>query len=160
MCDVLAVTDMLLEECMGTQTFGAPRAATTICAEDSSVFWPAVVFTVPVPGGACVEIAADNIGSPLGADLFASIVDPSGASLYYDEEMPCTVPNPSGFMCPRGAVTTIETGNAYIVVGAWEGDGCVPLEDTPFELSVVIDGVDVDLMASPVCAGDLLTIIP
>lgn len=159
-CDVLPVNDELLDECTSTQTFGAPRAETTLCTADSGEFWPGVVFTVPVPAGACVEFAADNVGSALGADLFASIVDPSGGSLYFDEEMPCTVENPDGFACPRGAVTTQEAGDALIVVGAWEGAGCDPLASTAFELSVTIDGVDVDLTAAPVCAGDLLTIIP
>ena len=159
-CDPLPVTDELLVECPGVATLAAPFSSTTICGEDSSVFWPATVFEITVPAGACLEMQADNVGSPLGADLFASLVDPSGASLYFDEEMPCTVPNPEGFACPRGSSTTIEAGTAFIVVGAWEGDGCLPLEPTPFELAVAIDGVDVNLEAAVVCAGDLLEIIP
>jgi len=46
------------------------------------------------------------------------------------------------------------------MVGAFEGEGCTPLEPVPFQLTVSIDGVDVDLRGHELCAGDLLEIIP
>ena len=160
-CDVLPITDVVLEECTGPTDFSAARSSTTICPEDSGVFWPGKVFKLDgLPAGACLQLKADNVGSALGADLFAALVDPTGASLYFDEEVPCSVPNPQGYSCPQGGSTTLGAGSAYIVVGAWEGEGCTPSEDVPFQLSVSVDGVPFDLSDADVCAGDLLEIIP
>lgn len=101
---------------------------------------------------------ADNAGSQMGADLFGFILDPGGKSLLFDEETPCAVANPDGFKCPDGG-TTIETaGDGYVFVGAWEGAGCTPMADEPFQLAVSVNGVDVTV--EPVCAGDLQVIIP
>ena len=160
-CDVLPITEVVLEECTGPTDFSAARSSTTICPEDSGVFWPGKVFKLDgVPAGACLQLKADNAGSALGADLFAAFVDPTGASLLFDEEAPCTVANPQGYSCPQGGSITLGAGSAYIVVGAWEGEGCTPFEDVPFQLSVSVDGVPFDLSDAAVCAGDLLEIIP
>jgi hypothetical protein len=160
-CDVLPITEVVLEECTGPTDFSAERASSTICPEDSGVFWPGKAFRIDgIPAGACLQLRADNVGSDLGADLFAALIDPSGASLLFDEEVPCTVANPQGYACPQGGSTTLAAGSAYIVVGAWEGEGCTPFEEVPFQLSVSLDGVPVDLTGADVCAGDLLEIIP
>jgi hypothetical protein len=52
------------------------------------------------------------------------------------------------------------TGDAYVVVGSWEGNGCPEGDLTPFQLTVSVNGVDVDLSGGELCAGDLLEIIP
>lgn len=159
-CPAVLITDGEPEQCVDDGPLATPLPSTTICPADSGVFWPAKLFRVPVSAGDCLHMRADNVGSPLGADLFGAIVDPSGTSLLFDEEVDCTVPNPDGYACPEGATTVAMTGEATIIVGAWEGGGCTPMEDTPFELTVAINGVDVDLSGSELCAGDLLEIIP
>lgn len=137
-----------------------PHDNTTECPADSGVYWPAKLYEVPVTAGDCLHMVADNAGSPSGADLFGALIDPGGKSLLFDEESPCTVANPDGYACPAGGVTIETTGMAYVVVGSWEGAGCPAATTTPFQLSVSIDGVDVDLSAGELCAGDLLEIIP
>ncbi len=135
-----------------------PTSDTTECPENTSDFWPATVFEVPVALGDCVHMAADNAGSQ-GADLFGAIVEPSGKSTLLDEEVACTAANPDGYMCPEGSAVTEAAGSAYVMVGAWEGSGCTAGEDVPFQVTVAVNGTDVTL-DSAVCAGDLLEIIP
>ncbi len=135
-------------------------ADTTLCPADVGVFWPAKVYAVTVNAGDCLHMRADNVGSALGADLFGAIVEPGGKSVLYDEEIPCTVPNPEGYACPAGGATMESAGTAYVMVGVWEGEGCTATDATPFELDVALNGADVDLSAGAVCAGDLLEIIP
>lgn len=106
--------------------------------------------------GDCVHMRADNAGSAMGADLFGAILDPGGKSLLFDEERPCTVMNSEGYACPDGGTTTETSGDGYVVVGAWQG--CTVGEAVPFQLSVSVNGRDVS--PEPVCAGDLLEIIP
>ena len=130
------------------------------CPSDSAEYWPARIFEVPVSAGDCLAMRADNTGSPLGADLFGAVVTPEGTSILFDEELPCSVPNPEGYACPSGAVTATAAGKAYVMVGAWEGKGCAAGRTTPFTLSVSLNGVAVDLKAAPVCSGDLQAIIP
>lgn len=158
-CTPLNVTDEILEECPIVDGETLPHADTTICGENSRVTWPAVIYEVPVAQGDCFHFKADNVGGP-GADLFGAVVDPAGASLYFDDELGCAVDNPDGFDCPEGATTMTASGTAYVVVGAWEGNGCEPLAPTSFELSVDINGVAFDLENAPVCAADLLVVLP
>lgn len=85
---------------------------------------------------------------------------PSFRGILLDEEIPCSVPNPEGYQCPAGGATMEAAGTAYVMVGTWEGEGCTAGDATPFELSVAVNGTDIDLSAGAVFAGDLLEIIP
>lgn len=148
----------VLAECTDPGPLALSVSGTTLCPADTSVAWPAKVYAVTVTAGACVHMRADNAGSAAGADLFGSIVDPSGHSLLFDEEMPCAVANPDGYDCPSGGAVIETSGTAYVVVGSWEGAGCPAGDTTPFQLSVSMDGVDVAL-GGELCAGDLQEII-
>jgi hypothetical protein len=159
-CPTILIEDGMPAACAATGNNALPQADTTLCPADSGVFWPAMVYEVPVNAGDCLYMQADNVGSPLGADLFGAIVEPGGTSIVWDEELPCSVANPDGYACPAGGATMAAAGTAYVIVGAWEGAGCTPTEDIPFELAVAVNGVDVDLSNAHVCAGDLLEIIP
>ncbi len=159
-CPDILILDGMPATCTASAPGAQAQADTTLCPSDSGEFWPAKVYEIPVTDGDCLTMEADNTGSPLGADLFGAIVEPGGKSMLYDEEMACTVANPEGYTCPAGSVTMEASGDAYVMVGTWEGQGCTPGDPTPFELSVAINGVDVDLSAGAVCAGDLLEIIP
>ncbi len=159
-CPDIPIGDGMPLSCDDVGAGALSLADTTLCPADTSVFWPAKVYAVPVAAGDCLFMQADNAGSPLGADLFGAIVEPGGKSILYDEEMPCSVENPEGYDCPAGGATMEASGTAYVMVGIWEGDGCAPQADTPFTLDVAVNGVDVELSSSFVCAGDLLEIIP
>jgi len=159
-CPDILILDGIPTSCTATGAGALPQADTTICPADSGAFWPATIYEIPVSDGDCLSMQADNVGSPLGADLFGAIVEPGGKSLLYDEEIACTVPNPEGYACPAGGVIMEATGNAYVMVGSWEGQGCSAGDPTPFELVVAINGADVDLSAGALCTGDLLEIIP
>jgi len=159
-CPDILITNGQPATCQDPGPLVQPHENTTECPADSSVFWPAKLYEVPVAVGDCVHMRADNAGSASGADLFGAIIDPGGTSLLFDEETPCSVSNPEGYACPEGGVTIEASGLAYVVVGSWEGLGCPATTDTPFQLSVSINGVDVDLSGGEVCAGDLLEIIP
>jgi hypothetical protein len=159
-CPDILILDGIPASCTATGTGALSQADTTICPADSGEVWPATIYEIPVSAGDCLSMKADNVGSPLGADLFGAIVEPGGKSLLYDEEIACTVPNPEGYACPAGAVITEASGNAYVMVGSWEGQGCSAGDPTPFELVVAINGTDVDLSAGALCTGDLLEIIP
>lgn len=159
-CPDILILDGMAASCADVGANALPLADTTLCPTDSGVFWPAKVYAVPVEAGDCLYMQADNVGSPLGADLFGAIVEPGGKSVLLDEEIDCSVTNPEGYTCPAGGATMEASGTAYVMVGTWEGEGCTAGDPTPFELAVAIDGVDVDLSSSAVCAGDLLEIIP
>lgn len=159
-CPDIFIDDGMPAMCSNMPGGSLPLADTTICPSDSGVFWPAMVYEVAVAEGDCIFMQADNVGSPLGADLFGATVDPNGKSILWDEEQPCSVSNPDGYACPAGGATIEAQGTAYVMVGTWEGAGCMPEEATPFELTVAVNGVDVDLSSAAVCAGDLLEIIP
>lgn len=158
-CPTIPFVDPLPAECMAVGALALPESDVTDCTADSSVYWPARVFALEVAAGDCVHMRADNVGSPAGADLFGAIVEPTGKSLLFDEEVACSVPNPSGYQCPDGGVTTEAAGTLYVIVGAWEGQGCPPDTTTPYTLSVSVNGADVALDPA-VCSGDLLQIIP
>lgn len=158
-CPTIPFVDPLPAECTGVGPLTMPRSDTTDCTADSSVVWPARIFAIDVAAGDCVHMRADNVGSPSGADLFGAIVEPSGKSLLFDEEVDCTVANPDGYKCPEGGVTTEAAGTAYVIVGSWEGQGCPPDTSTPYTLALSINGVDVDVPEAA-CTGDLLQIIP
>ena len=147
----------VLAECTNPGPLSLSTSGTTLCPADTSVEWPAKVYSASVTAGACLHMRADNAGSA-GADLFGAIVDPSGRSLLFDEEMDCTVANPNGYKCPSGGAVIETSGIAYVVVGSWEGLGCPAGDPTPFQLSVSSDGVDVPL-GGELCAGDLQQII-
>lgn len=159
-CPDILILDGMPASCVGAGANAQPRADTTLCPTDSGVFWPAKVYAIAVEAGDCLFMQADNTGSPLGADLFGAIVEPGGKSVLYDEEIACSVTNPEGYSCPAGGATMEASGTAYVMVGTWEGAGCTAGDPTPFAVSVAIDGADVDLSNSAVCAGDLLEIIP
>jgi hypothetical protein len=159
-CPNILIGDGIPATCSAVGNGAQPLADTTICPADSAQFWPAKVYEIAVSAGDCLYMQADNVGSPMGADLFGAIVEPGGKSNLYDEEIACTVTNPEGYACPAGGATMEASGNAYVIVGTWEGLGCTATEATPFELVVAINGVDVDLSGGAVCAGDLLDIIP
>lgn len=158
-CPTIPFVDPLPAECMGVGPLAMPRSDTTDCTADSAVLWPARIFAIEVAAGDCLHMRADNVGSPSGADLFGAIVEPSGKSLLFDEEVDCTVANPDGFKCPDGGVTTETAGTAYVIVGSWEGQGCPPDTSTPFTLALSMNGADVDVPEAA-CSGDLLQIIP
>jgi hypothetical protein len=158
-CMGIAITDGMLDECDAPGGFDPVDQNVTHCTADSSVYWPVKIYEVQVAAGDCVWMRADNAGSPSGADLFGAIVDPGGKSLLFDEEADCTVPNPDDYLCPEGGTTIASSGTAYIVVGSWEGDGCPPDTDTPFQVGVAVNGVDVTGLAE-LCSGDLQVLIP
>ncbi|MFO0617428.1 MAG: hypothetical protein U0414_32830 [Polyangiaceae bacterium] len=157
-CPPILVTSGVLDECATVGPLALVADSTTECTADSSVYWPARIFKLPLKAGDCVHMSADNAGSPLGADLFGAIVDPGGKSLLFDEERDCTVTDPAGDKCPDGGATIQTDGEGYVVVGAWEGMGCTPGEFVPIQLAVSVNGVDVT--AEPICLGDLQKIIP
>jgi len=152
------VTDGTTEECDAMGPLALSDSNTTLCPEDTSVSWPAKIYKVPVAVGDCLHLRADNVGSPAGADLFGFILDPGGKSLLFDDELSCSVTNPDGYDCPEGG-TTIETaGDAYVIVGAWEGNGCPVGDTTPFVVSVSVN--DADVAVNELCAADLDVLIP
>jgi hypothetical protein len=159
-CPAILITDGTPAECSEPGALTLAQGSTTDCTADSGMYWPAKVFAVSVGVGDCLHMRADNVGSPAGADLFGAVVDPGGKSLLFDEEADCTVLNPQGYLCPEGGTTVEAAGVAYVIVGAWEGEGCPAEETTPFELAVSVNGVDVDLSTAEVCAADLLEVIP
>ncbi len=159
-CPNIPILDGVPATCVDVGAGAQALSDTSLCPDDTSVFWPAKVYEVPVSAGDCLYMQADNVGSPLGTDLFGAVVEPGGKSLLWDEEIPCSVSNPDGWLCPAGGATMEASGTAYVMVGMWEGAGCTPGDATAFELVVAINGVDVDLSSSAVCAGDLLEIIP
>ncbi len=159
-CDEVQIGDGEPVLCEAAPAGASPLGDTTACTADTSRAWPAKIWGVDVTAGDCLHMRADNAGSAAGADLFGAIVDPGGKSLLFDEEADCTVANPEGYACPEGAVTIETTGRAYVVVGAWEGEGCPPETTTPLQLVVGRNGDDVDLTGSFVCEADLLEVIP
>jgi hypothetical protein len=159
-CAEVVVGDGQCDACGVVPGRALPLEDQTTCTADSGEAWPAKIWGVDVTAGDCLYMRADNEGSPEGADLFGAIVDPGGKSLLFDEEAPCTVENPEGYLCPAGGIVVETTGRAYVVVGSWEGEGCPPETTTPIQLTVGRNGVDVDLSDAFVCAGDLLEIIP
>jgi hypothetical protein len=136
----------------------APVADVAACA-DLEATWPTQVFAIEVQAGDCLYMRADNAGSD-GADLFGALVDPVGNNVLLDEEVDCTVVNPSGYLCPEGALTMEAAGEAYVFAGAFADAGCPVAGETPYQLVVTLNGVDVDLAAGPICRGDLLQIVP
>ena len=146
--------------CQNPGPLALPISSNTDCTDDIATYWPTTVFRLPVTQGQCLHIRADNVGSPAGADLWAAIVDPNGKSLIFDEETPCTVPNPSNFACPEGGVVIETTGDAHIFVGAYPDAGCPAPGSTPFELTASIDGADVYLTCTELCTGDINVIVP
>lgn len=158
-CPSIFIGDGIPESCSGSPG-NLDFADQSECPSDSSIFWPARIFEVTVAAGDCLAMQADNVGSPLGADLFGAIVSPEGTSILYDEETPCSVPNPEGYACPSGAATMASAGKAFVMVGMWEGKGCTPTDKTAFTLRVSLNGQAVDLAMAPSCSGDLQSIIP
>lgn len=141
----------------------APRGAKALddaveCPTTIDRGWPATIFEVDVAAGDCLQMRADNAGSP-GTDLFGALVDPGGDSLLFDDEVPCTVASEE-YACPEGAISITTTGRAFVIVGSFEGEGCAPQTATPVQLVVGRNGEDVDLERAFVCVGDLLEIIP
>jgi hypothetical protein len=160
-CPDILVTEVSDDVCEVDADLTDPFADEALCG-DVDTIWPVQVFEIEVAEGDCVSIRADNVGS-LGADLFASIIDPTGLNIVPDDDFDCAVENPDGYSCPEGALTMSAAGTAYLFVGAYvdEASEACPLgESTPYEVSASINGTDLDLSSGPVCTGDLFEIIP
>jgi hypothetical protein len=156
-CAAVEVGNLVSSECEQSGPLELGVASNVLCTSDPSVAWPVTVYAVEVSDGDCLYLRADDVGATGEADLFGAVVDPDGQSLLLDDESACVG---GGLACFEGGVMMVGTGTAYVLIGAWESEGCVAGGSTPFELSVSVNGTDVALSNGPFCEGDLQEIVP
>ncbi len=157
-CPDIPVAATITVECAYEGPFALPVEDMAVCT-DIGEPWPVQIFQIEVEEGDCVHMRVDNAGSD-GAGTFGFIVDPVGDNIWVDELADCAVESPDEYLCAEGALTMSASGDAFVWAGVYVGEACPLGTEVPYQLTVSINGVDVDLGDGPVCRGDLNEIVP
>lgn len=161
MCGNIFVGDGTENACDDPGALALTRRDNVACTPgDDFDPWPLRVFSFPVGEADCVTIRATNAaGATDAADLFAFLFDPNGDNTLLEDDIDC-IPGSGDGLCPEGNLTMVTAGTAYVMVGAYESDGCVVGVGADYDLAVSINGQDLDLSAAPLCDSDVNILAP
>jgi sugar lactone lactonase YvrE len=146
------------ELCDGSNDAACPGTCLSSCLCPPPLFSPATEdltpcdptvldrYTFEVAAGESVVVRADTIDGMTAADLCFDVRSgcDTGDMLVADEEVPCSIPSPTGDLCPQASIAPLVDGICTVEVTECSQD-CADPSIASYRLFVTRNGYDTEL---------------